>query len=120
MSKLEMRLVKVCEECGQFVDADMSKICGDLDEDVCECDDCENCLEDDCENCCCEDNDMTDEELEIADLLSEYAEEIIQSYPCENCIYEILEEIAEKFRAIGFKDCQEEMRSLLDDMDEFE
>lgn len=115
MSKLEMRLVKVCEECGQFVDADMSKICSDLDEDVCDCDDC---LDDDCENCCCDEEDeFTDEELEIADILYEYTEEIVEAEFCPECIYSTLEELAEKFRSIGFKDCQEEMRSFLDEAD---
>ena len=82
---------------------------------------CELDNEDECCECdCCEEDDeeLTDEEVEVTKILCEYADKIIDASPCPDCVFDLVQDLAIKFRDIGFKDSQDLMRSFIDDFDE--
>jgi hypothetical protein len=75
--------------------------------------------EDECtENCTeCPICEYTDEDLEIGKILYEYTHKIINSNSCPNCIFDILQELANKFRDIGFEDCKAMVKDFVNLLD---
>lgn len=86
------------------------------------CDVCENLIEEclcgdkcDCEDCCNCDEELSDEQQEEVELISNYMKRIYDVFPCHDCLCEALIQLLYIGKNIGFNDHKNMMRKLLED-----
>ena len=103
MRKLKIKVIEVCEDCGELPE---DCFCDEIDDECgCDCDACREVAE------------LTDEEEEELRLIEEYLTDILQVAGCPQHTFEILLELAYTFKEVGFQDARDLMASVLDDME---
>lgn len=71
-------------------------------------------MEDDDYDC---EREYSDSDIEIMKLLYHYTHSVIDASPCEECVFDLIQELAFKFYSIGISDCKSAVEEFVGDID---